>query len=76
MPPSKAKSKKDAEVNAAELAVNVSKHSQEMSDRLKNLAQTIQENKKEEEKHFEALSIEQRSSRLEEEFIGKASKAR
>ena len=29
-----------------------------MSDRLKNLAQTIQENKKEEEKHFEALSIE------------------
>ena len=69
------KAKKQAGTSA-EVAVDVSKHSQEMSDRLRNLTQTIQENKKEEEKHFEALSIEQRSSRLEEEFIGKASKAR
>ena len=51
------KAKKQPETTA-EIAVDVSKHSQEMSDRLKNLAQTIQENKKEEEKHFEALSIE------------------
>lgn len=42
-----------------------------MSDQLKTLAATLKENNKEK---FDALSIEQRSSRLEEEFTGKASK--
>ena len=42
-----------------------------MSEHLKNLAQSIKEST---EENFEALSIEQRSSRLEEEFTGKASK--
>ena len=43
-----------------------------MSEHLKNLATAIKETHTEE--NFEALSIEQRSSRLEEEFTGKASK--
>jgi len=62
------------EENAEDIADNISKHKQEVSDHLQNLANAIKENTNQET--FEALSIEERSSRLEEEFIGKASKAR
>ena len=41
-----------------------------MSDHLKSITQQMRENQ------IEELSIKQRSSRLEEEFIGKAGKAR
>jgi len=58
-----------------EIAENVSKHSQDVSDRLKSLTTSLKE-KVEQEENFEDLSLEQQSSRLEEEFIGKASKAR
>ena len=48
-----------------------------MTDHLKNLTVKIKETlEKEIEEDFEHLSLEQQSSRLEEEFIGKASKAR
>jgi len=61
--------------DASEIAESVSKHSQEMSEQLKNLAASIKESDVKE--NFELLSIEERSSRLEEEFTGhKASKAR
>ena len=45
-----------------------------MEERLKTLADTIKENAKQDS--LESLSMQERSSRLEEEFIGKAGKAR
>ena len=68
----KAGSSADAGGDAAEIANSISKHSKEMSEHLKNLATAIKESSSEE--NLEALSIEQRSSRLEEEFTGKTGK--
>ena len=65
---------------AEDITENVSKHSQEVSDHLKSLASAIKESVEEEKQHeklnFDDLSLEQQSSRLEQEFIGQASKAR